>query len=275
MSPTLKSIRLPSGVKLEYAEQGARDGTPVILLHGITDSWRSYEPVLPHLPSSLRAFALSQRGHGGSSRPKQGYAPRDLAADVAAFIEALDLGPALVVGHSMGTCVAQSFAIDYRRQVLGLVLVGSFCRVGDNPGIAELWQEVEKLGDPISPVFVREFQESTLTLPVHPAFLDAVIAESLKVPARVWRDALQGMKSFDRSGELRKVKAPALILWGDRDGFARRVDQDDLSAALPCAQLSIYEGVGHALHWEDPRRFSAELCAFARSLARQPQRSAA
>jgi non-heme chloroperoxidase len=274
MSPTLKSIRLPSGVKLEYAEQGAGDGTPVILLHGITDSWRSYEPVLPHLPSSLRAFALSQRGHGGSSRPKQSYAPRDFAADVAAFIEALGLGPAIVVGHSMGSCVAQSFAIDYPRQVQGLVLVGSFCRLADNPAVAEFWQEVEKLGDPVSPAFVRDFQESTLTLPVHSAFLDAIVAESLKVPARVWRDALQGLMSFDRSAELRKVKAPTLILWGDCDGFARRVDQDDLSAALPRAQLSIYEGVGHALHWEDQRRFSAELCGFVKSIAPR-QRSAA
>jgi non-heme chloroperoxidase len=274
MSPTLKSIRLPSGVRLEYAEQGVRDGTPVILLHGLTDSWRSWEPVLPHLPPSLRAFALSQRGHGGSSRPKQGYQPRDFGADVAAFIEALRLSPAVIVGHSMGSCVAQSFAIDHPRHVLGLVLVGSFCRLGDNPAVAEFWQEVEKLGDPVSPAFARAFQESTLTLPVHSGFLDAVVAESLKVPARVWRDALQGLMTFDRSAELRKVKAPTLILWGDGDGFARRVDQDDLSAALRAAQLSIYEGVGHALHWEHPRRFSTELCAFAGSLARQ-QRSAA
>jgi alpha-beta hydrolase superfamily lysophospholipase len=56
-------------------------GVPVILLHGITDSWRSFEPVLPHLPASIRAFALSQRGHGDSERPAAGYHPRDFAAD--------------------------------------------------------------------------------------------------------------------------------------------------------------------------------------------------
>jgi non-heme chloroperoxidase len=274
MSPAMKSIRLPTGVTLEYAEQGAADGTPVILLHGLTDSWRSYEPVLPQLPQWLRAFAISQRGHGGSSRPKQGYEPRDFAADVAAFIEALDLGPAIIVGHSMGSCVAQSFAIDYPRHVLGLVLVSAFCRPGDNPTMEEFWREVENLGDPVEPAFARDFQESTLTLPVHPEFLDAVVAESLKVPARVWRDALSGIMAFDRSAELGRVKAPTLILWGDCDGFARKVDQDDLSAALAGAQLSIYQGVGHALHWEHPRRFSAELCAFVRSMVRQ-QRSAA
>lgn len=63
----VKTIELPNRVKLQYVEQGDSSGVPVILLHGITDSWRSFEPVLPHLSASVRAFAVSQRGHGDSS----------------------------------------------------------------------------------------------------------------------------------------------------------------------------------------------------------------
>lgn len=99
MKFNIKSIELPHRLKLEYVEQGDRNGVPVIFLHGITDSWRSFELVLPHVPKSVRAFALSQRGHGESERPQSDYHPRDFADDVAAFMDALELKRAVIVGH--------------------------------------------------------------------------------------------------------------------------------------------------------------------------------
>src|SRR5262245_34306802 len=113
MTPAIRSIALPGRVTLQYAEQGNPSGVPVLLLHGVTDSWHSFEPVLPHLPEWMHAFALTQRGHGDSERPAAGYGTRDFAEDVSAFAEALGLGPALVVGHSMGSTNGQRFAIDH------------------------------------------------------------------------------------------------------------------------------------------------------------------
>src|SRR5688500_14649676 len=62
-------IRLSTGVELEYTEQGIRGNTAVVFLHGITDSRISFEETFLHLPSYIHAFALSQRGHGASSKP--------------------------------------------------------------------------------------------------------------------------------------------------------------------------------------------------------------
>ena len=100
--PVVKTIHLPGRVRLEYAEQGNADGVPVILLHGITDSWHSFESVLPNLPPSIHAFAISQRGHGDSERPVQNYNPKDFAADIAEFMKQKKLSEAFIVGHSMG-----------------------------------------------------------------------------------------------------------------------------------------------------------------------------
>ena len=86
---TVARLNLATGVTLEYVERGDPDGTPVIFLHGVTDSWRSFEHVLPHLPPSIRAIAITQRGHGDSSRPDAGYAYGDFAADVAALLDAV------------------------------------------------------------------------------------------------------------------------------------------------------------------------------------------
>jgi non-heme chloroperoxidase len=82
METTQKSVELPNRVKLSYVEQGDPSGVPVLFLHGVTDSWHSFELVLPHLPASIHAFALSQRGHGEADRrPETGYQPQDFAAE--------------------------------------------------------------------------------------------------------------------------------------------------------------------------------------------------
>src|SRR5262245_2999468 len=101
MTPIIQAVTLPNQMTLPYIEQGDPAGLPVLLLHGITDSWYSFEAVLPHLPTSLHVFALSQRGHGDAARPMTGYYPQDFAADLAAFMDTLKIGPAVVVGHSM------------------------------------------------------------------------------------------------------------------------------------------------------------------------------
>jgi pimeloyl-ACP methyl ester carboxylesterase len=108
----LAHIRLPGRAQLEYVVQGSRCDTPVIALHGVTDSWRSFEPVLTHLPPGLHTIALSQRGHGNSDKPADGYSPTDFAADVAAFMDAMQIGRAVLVGNSMGSINAMRFALD-------------------------------------------------------------------------------------------------------------------------------------------------------------------
>jgi non-heme chloroperoxidase len=105
----------------------------LLILHGVTDSWRSFERVLPHLPQSIHAFALTQWGHGDADRPLTGYGFHDFAADVAAFVDTLQLGRAIIVGHSMGSGVAQRVALDYPDRVLRLVLLGSFADLRTNP----------------------------------------------------------------------------------------------------------------------------------------------
>ena len=129
-----QAVTLPNGVTLPYVEQGPAPGTPVVFLHGVTDSWHSFEHVLPHLPRALRAIALTQRGHGDASRPDGGYHYADMAADVAAFMDALRHPEAVVVGHSMGGLIAQRFAADYPARTRGLVLIGSFHTLARSSG---------------------------------------------------------------------------------------------------------------------------------------------
>jgi len=96
MTRDIKSARLPGGLKLPYVEQGDQSGVPVVFLHAFADSWRSFERLLPHLPPSIHAFAVTQRGHGDAGRPASGYGVREFTADVAAFMDAVALDAAVL-----------------------------------------------------------------------------------------------------------------------------------------------------------------------------------
>jgi pimeloyl-ACP methyl ester carboxylesterase len=261
-------VSIATGVQLEYVEQGAPGGLPVIFLHGVTDSWRSFELMLPHLPPSMRAFAISQRGHGDSSRPAAGYTYTDLSEDVRAFMDAMGLGRAVIVGHSMGSSIAQRLIADHPERVTAVVLMGAFASIGGSAAVREfVTTSVLPLSDPIHPDFAREWQLSTIARPIDPGFLDTVVQETLKVPARVWHEAFGGfLTTPDFTDELSRAAIPVLLMWGERDAFAPRGDPDVLLKALPTARLVIHEGAGHALHWEAPGRVATELVDFIDSL---------
>jgi non-heme chloroperoxidase len=259
--PQIKSVDLPTGVTLQYAEHGDPSGTPVLLLHGFSDSWYSFELLMRYLPSDIRALALTQRGHGDSSRPEKDYRPAHFAADATAFLDALDVHTAVVVGHSMGSVIAQRLAIDHPGRISALCLVGAFHSLANSEAAQGLAGVVEQMEDPVDPDFVREFQRSSIIRPVPQAFFETVVQESMKMPARVWKDVAACMAD-DFSSELHKITAPTWLVWGDQDGLVPRSDQDAQLEAIADSRLEVYEGTGHAVHWEQPERFAKGLVNF-------------
>jgi pimeloyl-ACP methyl ester carboxylesterase len=266
------SVELPNGVKLQYLEQGDPSGVPVVLLHGFADSWHSFEPVLTQLPRSIHTFALTQRGHGDSSRLAAGYGIPDFAADLEEFMHALHLGPAVIVGHSMGSAVALRYAIDHRERVLGLVLAGASANIRGNEATRLFWDPIlSRLTDPVDAGLVHGMTESMLAQAVPQAFFDALVSESLKVPAHVWRAVFESRwrAEGDFSAELGEIEVRTLIMWGDQDARYPQVEQEALAAAIPGSRLVVYHGAGHGLHWEQPERFASDLANFVDELGRE------
>ena len=265
------TIALSTGVTVSYVEQGDPSAVPTLMLHGYSDSSLTFEPLLPHLPDSVHAYAYTQRGHGDSDKPASGYRLDDYVADAVAFMDAMEIEAAVVVGHSAGSYQAQRLALEHPDRVLGVVLVGTFRAFHDNPGVIELSGATSQLTDPVNPEFAREFQESCVAEPVAADFMDAIVANSTRMPARVWRAYLDGLLEADVPTESGTIAAPTLILWGDQDAFCPRSDQDALLAVVPGSRLEVYRGVGHCPHWEQPERAGAEITAFATRFARSGQ----
>lgn len=256
-------VTLPSGITLHYVVQGDPVGQPIVLIHGLGDSWRSYERVLPLLPAKYRVYALTLRGHGGSDHPATGFATTDFAADVVAFLRALGLKHVLLAGHSLGSFVVEQVAADEPDLVWKLVLVGAGPGTISDPRLRQSLVSIfERLQDPIDYVFARDFQASTIHAAVPPAYFETLVAETLKAPANTWHGVARAWSQGEDGGFLRRIRAPALVLWGDRDSIFSHADQDAILENIAHATLIVYTETGHAPHWEQPERFTADLLRF-------------
>ena len=256
---------LRDGLELPYVEQGDPDGVPAVLLHAWLDSRRYFDQLMAVLPRRIHAFAFDQRGHGDAAKPANGYGLRDFAADIGAFMDAVGLDAAVLVGASSGGYVAQRFAVDEPARTLGLALLGSPRSLrGPRPQFADV---VATLEDPIDAAFVRELSQGMVAVKVPEAVMATLWEENLKVPARVWRDAFDGLLTAEPPLDTGRISAPTLIVWGARDSLLARADQEAMAAEIPGARLVIYSDVGHLPVIEAPERVAADLTALCDAVA--------
>jgi non-heme chloroperoxidase len=259
----MAAVTLATGVTLSYLDRGA--GRALLLLPGPTDSSRSYEPVLDHLPLGLRAVAASQRGHGDSDKPATGYGVEDFAADAVALLDALAIERAVLAGHSASCLVARRVALDHPQRVAGLVLEASPVTLREDARLRGFVEStVSRLDAPIGPDVARGFVIATSSENVPPVLVDLLVQEVIKVPPHVWQQVFAALLVYDDVDELSDIAAPTLLVWGDADSLVTRDMQEHLARVIPDAELVVYPEVGHTPRWDDPGRFSRDLVRFIR-----------
>ena len=120
-----------NGINIHYHRTGGP--YPVLLLiHGLTDNGLCWSRVARQLEANYDILMLDSRGHGLSDKPEKGYSGNDLAADVAGVVNALNLEPVIILGHSVGAITAATVASKYPELVCGLML--------EDP----IWRNIEK-----------------------------------------------------------------------------------------------------------------------------------
>jgi pimeloyl-ACP methyl ester carboxylesterase len=112
-----------SEVRLHYAEAGAPDSPPLVLLHGWPQTWREWSAVIPRLAADYWVIAPDLRGLGDSSRPRTGYDARSVAQDIAQLMDHLRLPTVRLVGHDLGALVAYALASGWRERISALAIV--------------------------------------------------------------------------------------------------------------------------------------------------------
>jgi pimeloyl-ACP methyl ester carboxylesterase len=270
-----KPMALPNGETLAYLDMGAPLGPAVVLIHGYTDNARDWVPMLPFLSKRFRLILVDIRGHGRSSKPECCYTRLDFAYDIKLLLDALGVDKADIVGHSLGSIIAQTFAEFWPERTSHTVLISSTGGTpppSSPPGSVQkpkqfdFAAEILKLKEPIepdSPFMIAWWDSPT---PVDPDFIRRQRKDAAGIPLRVWLAVLdQALPSngyADLQRTLPRLKAPTLLIWGSKDPIMEEDARQSLRAALPNARVKIFDGLGHNPFWEDPRAVAAVINEF-------------
>ncbi len=247
-----KEVRLSNGLKLAYVELGNPKGEPLLLLHGFTDSSRSWSLVAPYL-SDYRLLIPDQRGHGAADAPRCCFSTSVYADDARQFLDVLGIERVAVAGHSMGSMIAITMAADYPERVSRIALVGSTALSPVKHG-DWLYEEVMALKTPFDPnsKFMREWHPANQPTAVDPGFAAAVMDELLAVPLHVWRGVMRELAYVPVGRHARDVRVPVLILSGGKDPIFTAEHHASLIKAFPGADAQIFPDLGHNPNWERP-----------------------
>lgn len=256
-------VTLANGITVAYVETGDPAGEPLLLLHGYTDTSRVWTALAPQF-ARYRVLIPDQRGHGASDKPACCYTLSGFAHDATLFLDAMKVKRAHVVGHSLGSMVAQAMAADHPGRVDHMVLAGS---TGLAPVKREdpLWSAVMTLNEPISSntAFLEEWSPSASPTPVDPVLAAAIDREIAEVPLHVWRNVIRELAGNAFTARYAPgIRAPTLILSAEKDALFDRSHHDALASAIPHAAAVIVPEVGHNLVVERPEVIGPIITAF-------------
>ena len=262
------------GHRVAYRMMGS--GPPVILIHGITSSSENWSTVGPMLAEDYTVLAPDLIGHGNSAKPRGDYSMGAFASGVRDLALALDIGPATVVGHSLGGGVAMQFSYQFPERAVRLALIDSgglggtvhgLLRAATLPG-AELvlpllaGSRVLKVGEAAGRLLdwagIRLGTDALEMARGHASLRDREARLAFVHTLRASLDPRgQRVRATDRL--YLAAELPLLILWGERDriipvGHGRRAHQ-----MVQGSRLEVFESAGHFPHLDEPERFVKTL----------------
>lgn len=240
--------------------------TSLVFLHGLGGGHHAWDSQLPFFAArGYGAHAWDQPGYG-ESEIVEPYDLEQVSSALARLIEALDDGPVVLVGHSMGGFVAQEAHARYPRLVKGLVLGftspafggtgGEFARQFIDSRIKPLdeGKSMAEIAAKLMPAM-----RGTRSDPAGLAQAERIMAG---IPPETYCKAVTMLTAFDRRALLPEIKVPTLLVAGEDDKVAPASVMERMAQKIPGAEYFLLEGCGHLGPMDQPDPFNAALLSF-------------
>lgn len=260
---TEKAAHLSTGIHLAYTVSGDEKGSPVILIHGLTDGRVSWSQVAPALAKKgYRVYVPELRGNGKTDKPieESAYALKELTNDIAAFIDKLELKKPHIVGHSLGAFVAQELSILHADKIASITLIGSGAAVDETNATIDwlvngtgdknfdgifAYDSTQKLPES----FIEKWGNSTNP---DKDFQTAHLEHLHQVPYYAWKFLVKNFVAVDNAKRLSSIKSDVQIIWGTKDAIFDKKSQEALQDGLSKAKKVVFREVkdaDHNTHW--------------------------
>jgi len=262
-----------NGVEIDYLEYG--EGTPVVFLHGLFNDHRQWLPQRDDVGARYRFIAYTQRYHGQRPWPDDGenYSNATHARDLAEFIRTLDSGPVHIVARSNGGHIALVMTLEHPELVRSLVLpepgaMGNL--VSDTPEGKEAIgafretlapaRQVALAGD--SDAATRYFYEAVAGRPGLWETLSEDRQQLMLPNGRMLRLFFSAPRANISCDQLGQVRAPTLIVKGDRSIPMFQLTSDAVAGCMPSSQMVVIPNSGHGMSQQKPAAFNKALLEF-------------
>jgi 3-oxoadipate enol-lactonase len=255
------------GTRIAYDEHGR--GAGLVFMHDCGLSRLMWEPLADALRGSFRVVAPDMRGHGSSDIPSFVATVRRMSDDVKALVSALELGPVVLVGQSMGANIALDYALRHGGEVRGLVLIGPGTRPDSRVDEDDRYRALQALRAEGAAGFARVIL-SRLFPGDGSASSHELVASVRRIlettSAAGIASALAAMASRpDARASLEAIAVPTLFVAGADDDAS--VEESHAAASLvPDGRVSVVDGAGALPSLENPTAFTAALKEFVATL---------
>lgn len=269
------------GMRLHYVDWGPREAPPVLFLHGGGLTARTWDLVCLGLRPEFRCIALDQRGHGDSEwSPSMDYSLEAHVRDIQGFIEALDLAPIVLVGHSLGAFVGIALAAQSPELLRGLVLVDAVPGVPPTAveSVAEFIlgpAEFDSVEDLVARA--REFNPRRDARLLRRSLMHNL--RELPDGRFTWKydrrhlspDTFEHMRRrFNQlDTDLSSISCPTLLVRGSESEAFSDQDVERVATKMPDATWIRVDGAAHTIQGDNPRDLADALRAFLRARLRQ------
>jgi pimeloyl-ACP methyl ester carboxylesterase len=279
--PRRSSAYLSTANDTTVAWYALGSGPPLILLHGLADSHRTWQSVTPLLANRFRVFMLDLPGHGFSARPDAPYTLPWYAETVVAWMDAIGLERAHICGHSYGGGIAQWMLLENRDRIDRLALVaagglgrevGAILRLAALPLAGSLIES--SFFGPIASLAMQWTHRSLGDREQIKRLASCNTAPNSGLAFRRTVEGCVGLRGQHTQTwhHLHKVASlpPMALFWGARDSIIPVRHAHEAVRRLENVTLTVYPDRGHCLHLEEPGRFSADLTQFLDEPMREP-----
>jgi 3-oxoadipate enol-lactonase len=227
----------------------------LVLTHGLAVSSEIWSRQVAELAARYRVVTWDLRGHGRSHSPDGPCVLGDLAADLAAVLDAAGIAQAVALGHSAGSVIALRFALDHPARAAGLILVGAASEI--DAAAQQFYEDTARLAEEQGMEPVRR------RLGLRGPRADAREADPLGF-AKVAR-CMGNLHREPLTPRLPEVRCPTLVCVGEKDVFGVEPSLV-LSRWIGGSRLEIVPDRGHGLFLEDPEGFNGLVDRFLQSL---------